>query len=190
MRSTWPRLFEEAPIEDERHEGGAKAAHVELEAALCERIEPSRQNQARQRLDVPLCKAARNFGSPAGMDFDIVIGEGDDAMTACANAGVSGDAQSGARFMHIANLRKLHAHRPRIAVAGIVDDDDFAWSTALSCNAAKAPGQRRASIPGANHNRNVLRGRRRSCCELIKAVDQVLGIECGSQRERGLWPPS
>ena len=46
-------------------------------AALRGRVESSRQHQARERLDISFRKGTRDFGGPAGMDFDVIVGEGD-----------------------------------------------------------------------------------------------------------------
>lgn len=177
MRSAWPSLLEEALVEDKRHEGGAKTAHVELEAALGDRIEPGWQHQACQRLDVPFCKGARDFSSPAMMDLDVVICEGDDVVTACTNAGGSGNAQSGAWFVNVTDVGEADTYRPCVGVARIVDDDDFARGAALPGNALKALRQCRAAIARTNHHRDVLRGRGRRSCKLIEATDKILGIE-------------
>lgn len=152
MRSAWPGLFEEAVVEEKRHEGGPKTAHVELETALGDRIEPGWQHQAGQCLDVPFFEGARDFGSPARMNLDVVIRERDDVLTAFPDAGGSGNTQSGPRLMNETDLRKADTYRPSVAVAGVINDDDFARGAALPCNALKALRQGGAAVARANYD--------------------------------------
>ena len=90
--------------------------------------------------------------------------------------------------MDIANTGKLRAHAPGVAVVRVVNHDDFAGGAALSCNAQQALGQRVVPIARADHDRDVLRGRRRRRRELIQTVDEVFRTLRCDQRERRFRP--